>query len=165
VRIVIAGAGIAGLASARVLRAAGHEIEVFDRTPDVGGVWSVTRRYPGLRTQNSKRTYCFSEFPMPANYPNVPTGAQMQAYLQSYVDRFGFDDRIRLNTEVVAAQPVTGGWSLQLRGLDRESVETVGCDHLVVANGVFSHPAVPQYPGADVFGTAGGPIVPCVGIP
>jgi cation diffusion facilitator CzcD-associated flavoprotein CzcO len=44
------GAGIAGLASARVLQGAGHDVEVFDRTPDVGGVWSVTRRYPGLRT-------------------------------------------------------------------------------------------------------------------
>ena len=25
----------------------GHEVVVFDQTPDVGGVWSATRRYPG----------------------------------------------------------------------------------------------------------------------
>lgn len=85
---------------------------------------------------------------MPTSYPHAPSGAQMQAYLKSYVDRFGFGDRIRLNTEVVAAQPVAGGWSLQVRDLDldldRERVETVGCDHLVVANGVFSDPAVPS---------------------
>jgi dimethylaniline monooxygenase (N-oxide forming) len=93
---------------------------------------------------------------MPAGYPHAPSGAQMQAYLASYVDRLGFGDRIRLNTEVVAAQPVTGGWSLQVRDLDRERVETVGCDHLVVANGMFSDPAVPAYPGADIFGAAGG---------
>lgn len=155
-RIAIVGAGIAGLASARVLGAAGHAVEVFDRTPDVGGVWSVTRRYPGLRTQNSKRAYSFSELPMPASYPRVPSGGQMQTYLQSYVDRFGFGDRVRLNTEVTAAQPVSGGWSLQVRRLDQQSVETIVCDQLVVANGVFSDPARPRYPGADIFTAAGG---------
>jgi dimethylaniline monooxygenase (N-oxide forming) len=156
VRISIVGAGIAGLAAARTLGAAGHAVEVFDRTPDVGGVWSATRRYPGLRTQNSKRAYSFAELPMPASYPDVPSGSQMQAYLQSYVERFGLDNRIRLNTEVTAARPVVGGWSLQVRELDQQRVETVVCDHLVVANGVFSDPALPRYAGADVFVAAGG---------
>lgn len=40
--------------------------------------------------------------------------------------------------------------------LDTDRIETVGCDHLVVANGVFSQPAVPQYAGAAAFGAAGG---------
>jgi dimethylaniline monooxygenase (N-oxide forming) len=156
VRIAIIGAGIAGLASARVLGAAGHEIDVFDRTPDVGGVWSATRRYPGLRTQNSKRAYGFASWPMPRTYPDVPTGAQMQAYLQSYVDHFGFGDRIRLNTEVLAAQPSSSGWSVQIRKLPDGRVETVDCNHLVIANGVFSAPSVPDFPGGQDFRAAGG---------
>ena len=156
VRISIVGAGIAGLAGARTLAAAGHAVEVFDRTPDVGGVWSATRRYPSLRTQNSKRAYSFSELPMPASYPDVPSGSQMQAYLQSYVERFGLGNRVRLNTEVTAARPVAGGWSLKVCEVDQQRVETVVCDHLVVANGVFSDPALPRYPGADVFIDAGG---------
>jgi dimethylaniline monooxygenase (N-oxide forming) len=156
VRIAVVGAGIAGLASARVLREAGHEVEVFDRTPDVGGVWSVTRRYPGLRTQNSKRVYGFAALPMPAAFPDVPSGAQMQAYLQSYVDHFGFGDRIRLNMEVIAAHPSTPSWALQVRDLHQDRVETIDCDHLVIANGVFSAPSVPRYPGAEDFTAAGG---------
>lgn len=156
VRIAIVGAGIAGLANAKVLREAGHDVDVFDRTLDVGGVWSATRRYPGLRTQNSKHVYRFSELPMPASYPRVPSGAQMQAYLQSYVDYFGFGDRIQLNTEVIAAQPDSHGWALQVRNLEHDRAETVNCDHLVVANGVFSSPMVPSYPGAEAFGAAGG---------
>jgi cation diffusion facilitator CzcD-associated flavoprotein CzcO len=156
VRIAIVGAGIAGLANAKVLREAGHDVDVFDRTPDVGGVWSATRRYPGLRTQNSKRIYCFSQLPTPASYPRVPSGAQMQNYLQSYVDYFGFGDRIHLNTEVIVAQPDRRGWALQVRNLEHDRSETVGCDHLVVSNGVFSSPMVPRYPGADAFGAAGG---------
>jgi dimethylaniline monooxygenase (N-oxide forming) len=158
VRIAVVGAGIAGLASARVFGEAGHEVEVFDRTPDVGGVWSATRRYPGLKTQNSKRAYAFAALPMPANYPRVPSGEQMHAYVQSYVDHFGFGDRIRLNTEVVAAQRNSHCWALQLRDVQHDRVETIDCDHLVIANGVFSSPFVPGYPGADDFTAAGGQI-------
>src|SRR6476620_2744210 len=95
-RIAIVGAGIAGLACAKVLRQEGFPVEVFDRTPDVGGVWSATRRYPGLRAQNSKHTYHFSDFPMPDDYPRVPDGQQMQQYLDGYVRHFGFGESLRL---------------------------------------------------------------------
>ena len=46
-RVGIIGAGVAGLATAKVLKQAGHEIIVWDKAPDVGGVWSRARRYPG----------------------------------------------------------------------------------------------------------------------
>ena len=63
--VAVAGAGIAGLCSAKLLSEFGFDVHVYDRTPDVGGVWSVTRRYPGVTTQNNKGTYAFSDFPMP----------------------------------------------------------------------------------------------------
>src|SRR6266481_5720258 len=97
-RIAIVGAGIAGLAAAKVLTRRGFDVTVFDRTPDVGGVWSATRHYPGLRTQNSKMTYRFSDFPMPESFPMWPQSAQMQDYLAAYVTFFGIGDRIQLNT-------------------------------------------------------------------
>ena len=46
-RVGIVGAGVAGLTTAKVLCQAGHEVVVYDKAPDVGGVWSRTRRYPG----------------------------------------------------------------------------------------------------------------------
>lgn len=156
-RVAIVGAGIAGLACAKVLSREGFAVEVFDRAPDVGGVWSATRRYPGLRLQNSKLTYHFSDFPMPEEYPEVPDGAQVQAYLQRYAHNFGLDEVMRLGTEVVAADPVDSGWLLEIR--DEAGVHRTSCDHLVVANGVFSEPAVPDYRGAAAFSAAGGTLV------
>ncbi|MFH8470897.1 hypothetical protein ACH4DZ_43935, partial [Streptomyces sp. NPDC017991] len=47
-------------------------------TPDVGGVWSRSRRYPGVTTQSPKTQYEFSDFPMPKDYREWPTGAQVQ---------------------------------------------------------------------------------------
>ena len=77
----IIGAGVAGLATAKVLKQAGHEVVVYDKAPDVGGVWSRTRRYPGLTTQSPKQQYSLSDYPMPGDYPQWPTGEQVQAYL------------------------------------------------------------------------------------
>ncbi|MEU7632484.1 NAD(P)/FAD-dependent oxidoreductase [Nocardia sp. NPDC049220] len=156
-RIGIIGAGIAGLATAKTLTGRGFGVTVFDRTPDLGGVWSATRRYPGLRTQNSKKTYRFSDFPMPHDYPSWPTAAQMQAYLAAYVDRFGFGDRIRLGTEVSSAVPrADGGWTLTLLEQAAAAPSMARFDHLVVANGVFSDPLIPDFSGADEFVDGGG---------
>lgn len=153
-RIAIVGAGIAGLVCAKVLTEDGFTVEVFDRAPDIGGVWSETRRYPGLRAQSTKSTYHFSDHPMPADYPRVLDGARMQEYLSSYVRAFGLTDRLRLRTEVVAADPVDGGWLLEIR--DADGVHRTSCDHLIIANGVFSEPEIPDFPGATAFARAGG---------
>src|SRR4029077_14923794 len=88
-RVGIVGAGVAGLATAKVLKQAGHEIVVYDKAPDVGGGWSRTRRYPGLTTQSPKAQYSLSDYPMPREYPQWPSGAQVQAYLAGYASHFG----------------------------------------------------------------------------
>ncbi|GAA1879956.1 flavin-containing monooxygenase [Williamsia serinedens] len=154
-RTAIIGAGFAGLSSAKVLRECGIDVTVFDRTPDVGGVWSETRRYPGLRTQNNKGTYALSDHPMPKSFPQWPTGEQVQSYLQDYVDKFDLGGALRLSTEVISAEPrPEGGWDLTTAHDGSTSTESF--DHLVVANGIFSRPRLPEIPGLDEFRAAGG---------
>jgi cation diffusion facilitator CzcD-associated flavoprotein CzcO len=148
-RVAIIGAGVAGLATAKVLGQAGHEVVAFDKAPDVGGVWSETRRYPGLTTQSPKAQYSLSDFPMAKDFPQWPTGAQVQSYLAAYAAEFAVP--LRLDTEVTAARPAGDGrWTLET------SVGAETFDRLVVANGVFCEPAVPDYPGAAEFAAAGG---------
>lgn len=158
-RIGVIGAGFAGLSATKVLREIGFDVVAFDAAPDVGGVWSETRRYPGLRTQNGKRSYALSDHPMPAHYPEWPTGEQVRRYLESYADRFALWDALRLKTEVTQAEldERVPQWRLRLcdtaTGTDLEDVIV---DHLVVANGIFSTPFVPDFPGTDEFEAAGG---------
>ena len=140
-RVAIIGAGVAGLATAKVLTQAGHDVLVFDKTPDVGGVWSRTRRYPGVTTQSPKAQYSLSDFPMPKDYPEWPSGAQVQAYFAAYAARFGLETTLRLNTEVTAARPAgEGRCTLDTRAAGA-TVSTESFDRLVVANGVFCEPA------------------------
>ncbi|MEU0277734.1 NAD(P)/FAD-dependent oxidoreductase [Streptomyces sp. NPDC006195] len=117
-RIGIVGAGVAGLTTAKVLKQAGHDVVVFDRTPDVGGVWSETRRYPGLSTQSPKTQYALSDFPMPKELPEWPGGAQVQGYLAAYARHFGLDAHLRLRTEVTRVRASGGGWIVDVREAD-----------------------------------------------
>jgi cation diffusion facilitator CzcD-associated flavoprotein CzcO len=150
-RVAIIGAGLAGLTTAKVLLQAGHDVEVFDKAPDVGGVWSRTRRYPGLTTQSPKAQYSFSDFPMPREFPEWPTGAQIQEYLADYADQFGVTPHLRLGTGVESVVPDGTRWAVTT-GAQGASV----VDRVVVANGVFCEPALPDYPGRAEFEAAGG---------
>lgn len=156
-KIAIIGAGFAGLSTAKVLRQAGHSVAVYEKAPDVGGVWSRTRRYPGVRTQNNKGTYAMSDFPMPRSFPQWPTGEQVQSYLASYTSTFELDAVIQIGTEVTWAELNSDGtsWTLTLRA-DAAAERQEVFDHLVVANGIFSEPLLPPFQGIDDFVRAGG---------
>lgn len=157
-RVAIVGAGVAGLSSAKVLDQFGFDVTVYDRTPDVGGVWSVTRRYPGVTTQNNKGTYAFSDYPMPRDYPEWPTGEQVQQYLSGYAEHFGLKSHLRLGTEVTAAvqDADTGTWSVTSREVESGRVDEQQYDRLVIANGIFCDPFVPPYRGVEDYERAGG---------
>lgn len=154
-KVCIVGGGIAGLCTAKVLGAFGHQVCVFEKEPEVGGVWSASRRYPGLVTQNVRDTYAFSDFPFPRDYPEWPVGEQVQRYLAAYARHFGLEQSIRLRTEIVAAMPSANGWTVVAH--DREGrVVREEFDYLVVCNGVFSQPRIPDYAGKEAFAACGG---------
>lgn len=152
--VAIVGAGFAGLSTAKVFQEFGLDVTVFDSESEVGGVWASSRRYPNLCTQNVKSTYCLSDYPYPADYPEWPTGEQVQKYLEGYVDHAGLRDRLRLNTRVASAtQDDSGRWTIVT---DKGDGGTF--DFLVVCNGVYSDVAIPAFPGMDEFLAAGGAV-------
>ena len=156
-RIAVIGAGFAGLATGKTLKQFGHDVVIYEKAPDVGGVWSRTRRYPGLSTQNNKGTYSLIDLPMPKSYPEWPSGQQVQEYLASYARMFGLDEHLRLSTEVVKADLDASGdkprWTVEATG---EHAGTEEFDFVVVANGIFSLPFIPTYAGQEEFEAAGG---------
>lgn len=156
--IAIVGAGFAGLSTAKIFKAFGHQVTVFEKEADVGGVWSASRRYPGLTTQNVRSTYALSDFPYPGDYPEWPSGEQVQIYLASYARQFGLDPHIRLNTEVTDTRfdEAAQKWTVKTRNSNTQTEESQSFDYLVVCNGIFSQPMVPDYPGSAEFIAAGG---------
>src|SRR5262245_36091578 len=94
-QVAVIGAGVAGLATAKVFLSQGHAVTVFERGDTLGGVWSPARRYPGLRLQTKRQCYIFSDFPMPDHYSEFPPSAQVYDYLVDYAGHFGVLDCIR----------------------------------------------------------------------
>src|SRR5258706_15588887 len=103
-KVGIIGAGLSGLVTAKTLLNYGHEVVIFEKGKELGGVWSSCNHYPGLTTQNTRDTYAFSDFPMPKSFPEFPTGLQMLEYLKAYADKFSLVDKIQFETAIIATQ-------------------------------------------------------------
>jgi NADPH-dependent 2,4-dienoyl-CoA reductase/sulfur reductase-like enzyme len=131
--VVVIGAGIAGLVTAKVLRGDGFDVTVFEKEPAVGGVWAESRTYPGLRTNNSRRTYAFSDHPYDRSADVFPTADQVRRYLASYVARFGLAPLIRLSTGVAGVSRRGDGFEVAVRG--PAGAACVACDFVVVCAG------------------------------
>ena len=109
-RIVVIGAGIAGIATAVTLQRAGfHDFTILEKGSDVGGVWHWNR-YPGLTCDVPSQLYQFSVAPKPDWSGLFAPGDEIQRYLRDVVARFGLDDHLRLNTEVVSAVFTGSKW-------------------------------------------------------
>lgn len=156
-RVGIIGAGISGLVTAKVFLEQGFEVEVLEKSGDLGGVWEPARSYPGVKTQTPRDLYCFTDFPMPSDYPEWPSGPQVYAYLDSYATKFGLKSVIRFNTAVDTVRPtgLPGKYEVVTRAADGREQTTV-YDFLVVATGQFSRPNKLNLPGEAEFTAAGG---------
>jgi dimethylaniline monooxygenase (N-oxide forming) len=168
-RVAVVGAGVSGLAAARCLRDEGIEPVVFEQAGEIGGVWNFHEEEPGggspayrsLRTNTSRQTTAFSDFPFPAAWPDFPARAQVLAYLNEYADRFALRDAIRLRTRVDAVVPdgSTGAagaanWEVTYyndAGSAAGAAGTVGretFDGVLVCSGLYGSPVLPHYAGA-----------------
>ncbi|MFF5595896.1 SDR family NAD(P)-dependent oxidoreductase [Streptomyces althioticus] len=149
-RVAVVGGGIAGIAAVKALLQAGVEVLGVERAEELGGLWRLaadTAAYEGLRLNTSKPRTEFADHPMPKEWPDYPTRAQLLAYVRDYAERFDVPRHFRTATELTAARRTEDGWRLELTGPDGAYEETV--THLVVANGHNHTPRVPEppYPG------------------
>jgi dimethylaniline monooxygenase (N-oxide forming) len=120
-RVAIIGAGSAGVATCQVLAQRGIPFDCFEKGSDVGGLWryendnNLASAYASLHVNTSKETARYSSYLMPEDYPDFPHHTQMLAYLEDYVEHFGFRGSIRFRTEVTAVTPTGGAWEVQWR--------------------------------------------------
>lgn len=150
-RIVIVGAGMAGIAAAHTFRQAGFtDFTVLEKGSEVGGVWHWNR-YPGLRCDVPSHTYQFAFAPKPDWKHVWATAEEIRQYHRDVVDRLQLDRHLRLECEVTSAVFADNRWRISTA-----SGEQIDADFLVAATGVLHHPSIPRIPGLDAFP---GPVV------
>lgn len=127
--------------------------------PTVGGVWAEENCYDGLKTNNLRGTYEFSDFSMDETYQveegrHIP-GTVMHKYLTDFARHYDIFDRIKFNTKVVEIHKMaSGGWKL----LAHEEAGDIGAkeveydaEKLIVCSGLASTPNPVNIRGMDEF--------------
>lgn len=150
-RIVIIGAGMAGIAAAHAFRQAGFaNFTMLEKGSDVGGVW-YWNRYPGLRCDVPSSIYQFAFAPKHDWSDIWASGNEIQKYHHDLIASLQLDAHLRLNCEVTSAVFADNQWRVSTA-----SGEEFDADFVVAATGVLHHPFIPDIPGLDSFT---GPVV------
>ena len=157
-KVCIVGAGSSGLTACQVLAARGVPFDCFEKGSQTGGNWryendnGLSSAYRSLHINSARKLMSYRAFPMPEDYPDYPSHWQVAKYFDDYVQRFGLGELITFRTEVVAAEPVDGGWEVTVEGPDGER-ETRSYRAVLVANGHHWNPRWPEppFPGSEGF--------------
>ncbi|MFK7764664.1 MAG: flavin-containing monooxygenase [Roseobacter sp.] len=159
-KVAVIGGGVSGLAAAKAFDTRGHRVVGFERSHDFGGVWEPSRSYPDVQTQSPKELYCYTDHPMPEDYPEWPKGPQVHAYLHSYAAKHKLQRLFRLNTNVVSMDRRAdgrAGWTLTLEAANHRWTDDF--DFVVIGTGQFSDKNVITHPGQEGFQAAGGQVM------
>lgn len=144
-RYCIIGAGYTGLAVAKAYADLGLDYDHVEAAVAIGGNWSHGV-YDSTHLISSKDVTGYPDYPMPDDYPDFPSAAQMCEYLRAFAAEFGLDHRIEFNTLVADVAPLDtsgrAGWRVEFG--DGTVREYVG---VVIANGHYWDVNLPAYPG------------------
>lgn len=149
--VAIVGAGVAGLVTARELISVGKACTVFERSDDLGGVWSDG--YLNFGVQVQKELYEFPDWPLSNEIQNFTPGPSIQRYLTDFADHFGVTPHIRFRSRVTKIEEHDDpcpGWRVTAFQDGEENQHEF--DMVVICVGLYSNkPNVPTFPGRDEF--------------
>jgi putative flavoprotein involved in K+ transport len=143
-RVVVVGAGPAGLSTAAALSRRGVDALVLDRDDEIGGSWA--RRYQRLHLHTIRRFSGLAHQRIPRRYPRYLSKDEYAAYLVGYAEQFRL--RVSLGESVTAIRPGAHeetSWEIET------SRRTLASEVVVVATGHYAAPRIPAWEGVDEF--------------
>lgn len=140
-KVLVIGAGPAGLAVAACLKRRGVEPLVVDRGKGVGDSWAA--RYDRLHLHTPRVQSGLPGLRMPKRFGRWVSRDDMVAYLREYAAHHGIEPLF--GTEVQRLERDGDGWKAETGG------EPVQARQVVLACGYNREPVVPPWPGRDSF--------------
>lgn len=163
--VVIVGAGLQGLATARIFLQLEPELKllIIDSNMSVGGTWAKENLYPGLKTNNLRGTFEYTDFPIDdalgvRNEEHIP-GEVIYEYFRQYAEKHDLTRRIEFGQKVMVAEKLQEGWRLELETAGPKEVtigpppaqRTIRCSKLIVSTGLTSAPVPINIKGTEKF--------------
>ncbi|XP_017311638.2 flavin-containing monooxygenase 5 [Ictalurus punctatus] len=164
-RVAVIGGGSSGLTCIKCCLDEGLEPMCFESSDDIGGLWRFKENpesdrasiYHSVIINTSKEMMCFSDFPIPAHFPNYMHNSYIMDYFHMYADHFQLRPYIRLQTKVLNVSPrpdfaQTGQWDIETEDRNGKKEKHV-FDAVLVCTGHHCHPHLPlkDFPGIDTF--------------
>ncbi|XP_068508275.1 flavin-containing monooxygenase 5 isoform X1 [Syngnathus scovelli] len=164
-KVAVIGAGPSGLGAIKSCLEEDLQPTCFESSDDLGGLWkfkevSEPNRasiYRSLTINISKEMMCYSDFPIPADFPNYMHHSKILKYFRMYADHFKLLQHIRFQTLVKSVKPRpdyarTGKWEVVTEKRDGKE-ETHVFDAVICCSGHYTYPNLPlqDFPGLDTF--------------
>uniref|UniRef100_A0A4W3K451 Flavin-containing monooxygenase n=1 Tax=Callorhinchus milii TaxID=7868 RepID=A0A4W3K451_CALMI len=164
-RVAIIGAGTSGLVAIKSCLDEGLEPICFERFGDIGGLWNyqgeVTPEraslYKSLLSNVSKGTMCFSDYPIPEDYPLYMRSDSVLEYHRLYAKQFDLLKYIRFKHTITSVKKradfaSSGQWDVVTKdGNDKVASEIF--DAVMVCTGLHTDSYIPfdSFPGIEKF--------------
>lgn len=177
-RIAIIGAGSAGLAALKNCSELKNEdgssytIKCFEKTDKIGGTWIYTPQtgvdrfglpihssmYKNLRTNLPKEVMGYPDYPIPEIGKSYLTRSEIVDFLNSYCDNFQLRKFISFLHNVELVEPINDEkngniqkWRIRVKNLSNQVVIEEIFDAVMVCNGHYFQPSIPEIKGNDTF--------------
>lgn len=149
-RVLVIGAGVAGIAAAHQLEDMGVEYTILEKQPQPGGTW-WQNTYPGAGVDTPSHLYSFY-FAKNDWAKHFELRDDLQRYFARVMKDVGGEERVRYGTEVLRAvyDETAHGWDVDVRNPDG-STEVRHADAVISAVGVLNRPKMPDLPGMGTF--------------
>ncbi|XP_015682354.1 dimethylaniline monooxygenase [N-oxide-forming] 5 [Protobothrops mucrosquamatus] len=163
-RVAIVGAGSSGLCNIKCCLEEGLDPVCFERSDDVGGLWRFKENpeeerasiYKSVIINTSKEMMCFSDFPIPDDFPNYMHNSKIMDYFRMYAERFDLLKYVRFKTKVcsVTKRPdfsTSGQWDVTTESEGKQ--ESSIFDAVLVCTGHHTNAYLPldSFPGIQTF--------------
>lgn len=164
-RVAVIGGGSSGLVCIKTCLDEGLEPVCFESSDDIGGLWRFKENpeadrasiYHSVIINTSKEMMCFSDFPIPANFPNFMHNSLIMDYFRMYADNFQLKKYIRFNTKVLQVKQRSdfshsGQWDVETENKDGKKEKHI-FDAVMICIGHHCQPNMPlhDFPGIDTF--------------
>ena len=179
-KVAIIGAGVCGILSARHLKDVA-DIKVYESKEDIGGIWLYTefseRNHPdlgsnayynlyknlhsslyhSLLTNIPKECMTFKDFYHSKETPYIMKSEVFHEYIKSYVNSYDLSKYISLNTTVTSLKVKDEAdhryeiTSVPTQVSQDSEPKTDYFDYVLICNGHFTVPNVPDFEGRDTF--------------
>ncbi|KAK6186979.1 hypothetical protein SNE40_006233 [Patella caerulea] len=174
-RVCVVGAGPAGMGCLRYLIENPETFEViaYEQASCIGGTWVYTDEtgtdkwgkpihsslYKSLKVNIPKEIMAFPDFAFDSNLPSYVGHEEVLKYLNNYTEHFNLKPFIQFNTRVVMVKPRHIGqglwgtkWDVEVQPLHEPAATTTKeFDAVIVCNGQYAVPNIPEYPGLEQF--------------